>query len=517
MTRESKFFFYADQESTSVLASSEEKVIVIGSDFGYGNFGDVMQHRGTIAIYREVKRHKIVGVVDISAVSSEGYLEFLRNHLSLDAIIVVSPNKLQFNNLGLVLQSVQEVQNITIVHLYGGGFLNERWGEYVLGVCETVLDVVQPALYIISGQQISKSFVDRVIHHIKTYTPALFGVRDELSLQWMSQAGFVPMFSFDDATEELQKLQQRVPICQGNGIVVHLNSSDYTDNHLDELTRELNILATHATNKEFEVTLVQAYADKRIVVCDTRETIKAIESHELFHDYRTIELTDIAYNDSFRLLKPINCQFGYSCSYHVALWLQLANVPCWLRAKNQYYVQKRLGLKGNDNLEEFLANPHLVDHTYDLERRSAWMENLFEKALEVKEGNAKSVQIEYPDGVAAECKFKSSGLSDYLYGRPSSEKIRFYDENSRTDKIGSSGSGFYTDEQIIALNERITALGAMMNDQGQSGNQKELREAYDCVINSASWRITKPLRLVLDLLRHNTTDKNITTNKGNDG
>lgn len=42
----SQLHFYADPHSASVLAGSGAKAVLVGSDFGYGNFGDVLQHVG---------------------------------------------------------------------------------------------------------------------------------------------------------------------------------------------------------------------------------------------------------------------------------------------------------------------------------------------------------------------------------------------------------------------------------------------------------------------------------------
>jgi hypothetical protein len=51
----SSLYFYADDASQKILAGDAQKIISIGSDFGYGNFGDVLQH---INALRAIKKQE---------------------------------------------------------------------------------------------------------------------------------------------------------------------------------------------------------------------------------------------------------------------------------------------------------------------------------------------------------------------------------------------------------------------------------------------------------------------------
>ena len=107
-----------------------------------------------------------------------------------------------------------------------------------------------------------------------------------------------------------------------------------------------------------------------------------------FRDIRLVGLAALAYGGQAQsVLEPIQGEVGYSCSYHVALWLQLAGIPCWLRCDNPFYDQKARALQVTQNIESFLEEPHLANHHSNLEKRAQW-QAAFDKKLE----NATEVQ-----------------------------------------------------------------------------------------------------------------------------
>lgn len=108
-----------------------------------------------------------------------------------------------FRDEVLDIAPVQTIRGLSVIWMYGGGFLNSMWGESVLGVVEYFLDRFPDVTYCISGQQIAPPFQARVCEHTKRYKPKLFGVRDEASSRAMSETGYQPDFSFDDASEAL--------------------------------------------------------------------------------------------------------------------------------------------------------------------------------------------------------------------------------------------------------------------------------------------------------------------------
>jgi hypothetical protein len=132
------------------------------------------------------------------------------------------------------------------------------------------------------------------------------------------------------------------------------------------------------------VTLLQAYSDRRLEVVDTRESVKQLERAFPFADCRLIELVSLIYENTNGLILPLQGEIGYSCSYHVALWLQLAGIPCWLRGSNLFYQQKSQALQTQSNFKAFLREPRLADHVVNLEQRQLWQEQLSAALLSAK-------------------------------------------------------------------------------------------------------------------------------------
>ncbi|WP_143750062.1 hypothetical protein [Caballeronia ptereochthonis] len=331
----------------------------------------------SISFHQEMGRYRCIIVMTVDAMGDSGFPEFVRQAYKADGVLFVSPAPLDLADSGVGLQPVRTIRNVGAMHLYGGGFLNDKWGDFVLGVTEHLLQVLQPSVYVASGEQVTTPFEKRVVDHIRTYRPSLFGVRDELSRKWLTEAGYEPSFSFDDATEALHTLTANLPLRRGPGLFVHLNVSGYTANAPDRtgIPRELQTLQSRL-GPGAPLTLLQAYSDRRLEVFDSRESIKELERAFPFNDYRTLELAQLAYQSWPALSEPVVGEIAYSCSYHVALWLQLAGIPCWLRGSNLFYQQKRAALQVDQDFDSFIREPKLVDHSTNLERRGAWLEKL---------------------------------------------------------------------------------------------------------------------------------------------
>ena len=372
-----EYYLYADEVSAAVLDDVAQKILLVGSDFGYGNFGDIVQHKNSIRLHKELGKFQTVSILATNAISDTNFPRFAKLAYGTDAAIFVSEFPIDLTKSSLSLKPVHLIRNVSALHLYGGGFLNDKWGEFVLGVTEYLLHTLSIQTYVVSGQQITKPYEDRVTRHIDVYRPILFGVRDVLSREWLEGTGYKAEFSFDDATEMLQGLTSVSPVKRGIGLLLHLNVSDYTNNGPENsgFPEELQTLAIDDRTIS-RVTVLQAYADRRGEVIDSREAIKALERAFPFFDYRVVELPTLAYQTGMLLKAAIQGEIGYSCSYHVALWLQLAGIPCWLRGSNSFYEQKASALQIHQELSSFLKNPILADHSSNLERRALWQERL---------------------------------------------------------------------------------------------------------------------------------------------
>lgn len=374
-----QLYFYADVESVSILEERKPKALLIGSDFGYGNFGDVLQHKGAIAGVRSESELAVVSIFSLNAISRHVDMHSLRSGYGVDALLFVSPEPIETgraDKLGLRLQEI--VRDVAFVQLYGGGFLNEMWGDFVLGVAEYFLQRVPNVTYLISGQQVSPGYAQRVVEHITTYKPILLGVRDHDSQAALGELGVHAEFSFDDATEQLLALNHMLQLQPGAGVFVHLNSSGYTGNDeaLQEIRAHMQIVADRVGSRERPV-LLQAFQDAREEVLDTVETVKRLETGFPFIDTETVLLVAaILGGGKGATPRKFTGGFGYSCSYHVTLWLQLSGIPCWLRGSNAYYDQKRKALGIEGTFVDFLERMPRPDHGRNLKARAEWIVKL---------------------------------------------------------------------------------------------------------------------------------------------
>ena len=187
-------YLYTDAASRDVLLNDQQKIILIGGDFGYGNFGDVMQHVNSVNIANKSKRFSTVSVMSANAIGFKEFPVWARQSYGTDAIVFVADYPLILDETSPELVPLCEIRNLSVIHLYGGGFLNNIWGDYVLGVAEYFLNLAPHVKYLVSGQQITHPYQFRVASHVAMYQPALFGVRDGLSRQLLSVRVLIRFF-----------------------------------------------------------------------------------------------------------------------------------------------------------------------------------------------------------------------------------------------------------------------------------------------------------------------------------
>lgn len=466
-------YLYADRSSRDFLLNDLQKIFLIGGDTGNTNFGDVLQAINSINSAKQVGRFATVCVMVAHAISFKEFPDSTRNNYGADAIVFVADYPLILDDSSPCLELIGEIRNLAAVHLYGGGFLNNMWGDYLLGITEYFLQLAPDATYSASGQQVTHPYQSRVVEHIKEFTPKLFGVRDELGQRWLREAGFSADFSFDDATESLLELTETLPLQLGTGLLMHLNASDYTASiqRAVPLGKDLQQLKASRWGRD-GATLIQAFRDPRDEVCDTRETIKKLDAAFPLFDLRLIELASLVYSGRpSNLIKPIMGDIGYSCSYHVALWLQLAGIPCWLRSSNPFYDQKAGALQVTQKLDSFLDEPRLADHRFNLERREAWNEKFRTFMLQIPE-------------VSNTCAFtpdeKGPAPWPFFYkGKPTlQEKLVEVEKSDRWQRDRAENSvrdlGIARGE-LEQLHRRVEALTGQLTEVGNEAHQQRDR------------------------------------------
>jgi hypothetical protein len=521
---------YADDESIDVLAALRPKAMLIGSDGGYGNFGDVLQHKGSASRLKAASGLAVASILMLDAISRHVDVATLRRGYGVDALGFVSERPIAPEVAArLRLREVAVLRNVSYVQLYGGGFLNEMWGDFVLGVAEHFLERLPGAAYVISGQQISPAFASRVRDHVAKFKPQLVGVRDWKSAKLMADQGVCADFSFDDAVEPLLELRDKLDLRKGEGAFVHLNTSGYTSNSgaLDDMAAHLRLVAGRVDGSG-KLVLFQAFQDAREEVVDSIETVKRLESGFPFVDVETVMLITAAMGGERSMNgRALTGQFGYSSSYHVALWLQLSGIPCWLRGSNEYYRQKRAALGVEGEFEDFLDRMHCPDHGEGLHARSQWVDKLV-NILGHTESVENRIVWEVADRAIPERVFNFKGeprmeerlsqawqvaervhgleqglarevaLSEALKNRMESQleeaESRIQACNSQLEEAES---------RIQACSMQLTEVGAdarYYRDQYLS-MQSSLQQAAACteqlqlILNSRSWRFTRPLRV----------------------
>jgi hypothetical protein len=234
---------------------------------------------------------------------------------------------------------------------------------------------------------------------------------------------------------------------RGNGLLLHLNVSGYTGNSNSPsgITRELATLASSALAQS-GTTILQAYNDRRLEVFDAREAVKELERAFPFPDYRLLELAHLAFEGWPSLSRPVEGALGYSSSYHVTLWLQLAGIPCWLRGSNLFYQQKRHALQIEQDFDAFIREPKVPDHSTNLERRVEWLAQV-ERLIQRVPSLMRRSELLYPDKTPAVLwRFKGNGMRQWL-------------ERSR-----------HLDQRIGALDVKVGELNSILDTERQ---QKE--------------------------------------------
>lgn len=372
----SDFFLYADISSLEFFKTIDRKAILVGSDFGYSNFGDVLQLKSTIEFHKERLRLEPIPVYSIEAISDSTFVETMKAKIGVNGILFISAVPIDVSLLNIEL--LEEIRNIGVIHLYGGGMLNALWGDYVLKVIEFFVEKIPNILYVAGGQQVGSEIRARLIEHHKKYSPVLFGVRDFDSLDRLEEWGIKGQYSFDDAYEPLQRLAIQLPKNKDNLVIGHLNISSYTRNGIDE--RINNIL--DAFNKlrhkfpDHNLSLINAYNDKRIFVSDSLASIVAIENGFPYKSYSVIDLANAAYSGQIDNPHLLAGRVGVSCSYHITMFLHFASVPCWLLSQNSYYEQKARAINDSRSFEEFLLEPNLPNYSTRIGARQEWKEKL---------------------------------------------------------------------------------------------------------------------------------------------
>jgi hypothetical protein len=359
--------FYSGPAIKNHLYDGGQKIILLVGGFaGYLNFGDVVQLQGAIQIHQRADPEGIIlPVIHPSAFQNGLKPEVLEKLFSVAGWIFYAKNPSeqiifqdeQFQSL--VPVDLGAVPGDVLVHFYGSGRLNEYWGEDTLRLLEIILTSISRVEYIMSGQQVSPSFIQDIERHLKKWKPLLIGCRDEHSVESLTSLGINAAYSGDDAFEILQG-----------------HSSSLVNKNLGEYSLGINIRRSgFAGNDTAPTVLPEGLMDQLKDLYDdisphqpilairtfgySREQGISIENYLEMEGQFSIgteidlvkALVEKKLSDLSHILKNLNC--AVVMSYHLAFFLRILQVPVYMVALNDYYAQKQAGLGQSGTLSGY--------------------------------------------------------------------------------------------------------------------------------------------------------------------
>jgi hypothetical protein len=386
--------WYVDEEAWQDRPSGDRAVLLVGGYQGFANFGDVLQLKGVVRWHRQVSGLEPIVVLSTTSIADRGFHVRLRSWLGVRQLVYWSERPLDVEAVGLT--ELRRAPAIGHLQVFGGECLASRW----LGVFLTLIESTHARFgvghYVLSGQQADRAAIPRLREHFNRHPPIVAGGRDPESAEHIAAAGAPAAYSFDDALEPLDQLVAEATDHQGlepkpADALIHLNTSDYTatggnrnGQPATSLAGDLETLARAVARSEPEradVVVLQAFDDRRVdEISDSLGTIVELEDGFPFPAYRVVDLARLALELARRPVAatlPSSARLAYTCSYHVTLLCTMLGIPCFLRAKNPFYRQKRaaLGLSAG-TLPEFLRCPEAPTLERQRRAREDWLKRL---------------------------------------------------------------------------------------------------------------------------------------------
>jgi hypothetical protein len=353
---------YIDRDLAPHAEAAEAGAFLVGSYAGQPNFGDYLQLKATMDVHVQIGAHQTLFVM-LDAQAGRAYK---RSEICLGADgarvlpVYYVLEGMTLAELGLDgLIRLPAPPPSTLLHLYGGGFINDWWGEPAREAVGAVLerharDTMDGQLRLVmSGLQISPS------GEVEAWRPLFaqaeyIGARDEETVRllkgMLDGAGGKVHYTGDDALAALAVgCVNGARAASGLTIAAHVNLAHYSAGDPDgRLARMTQALATAARHFGAGVTcdLLVAYQSDHVREQEAAERLEACygrlsnlgEAPAL--NFRRRNIFDEAVNGTFQL----RASFLVTCSYHVALSGLLSHCPTLLLVENDYYRQKAAGL-----------------------------------------------------------------------------------------------------------------------------------------------------------------------------
>ena len=354
---------YIDRAMAHRAEAAQSGTFLIGGYAGWPNFGDYLQLKSTVDIHERLGTHYSLFILldaGCKAVHERNNISFSVNgsdvfpvyyHYGEGAPAVDGSNS---------LIRLPRVPPSTLLHIYGGGFINNRWGRPVRLAVSALInrhtqDNIDGQLCLfMSGLQVSPS--TEVNSWQSLFTRAEYvGARDQETVALVkslleSGDGARIRYSGDDSLLALAaSFKDGDQLGAAPSIAAHINLADYSSDDPDRrLERIAQALATAARHFGAGLTcnLLIAYPSDHVreqeaagrLVAFYESLVVAGELPPLTFQVRNI--FEEAVNGTFHF----GASFLVTCSYHVALTGLLSHCPTLLLVENDYYRRKAAGL-----------------------------------------------------------------------------------------------------------------------------------------------------------------------------
>lgn len=337
------------------LREAKSVVLLVGGYDGSGNYGDVLQVATAIETVQRLPGAPLA-VAIVERETLHHHRELVRRfepQLGGAAFVHFQADG-ELPEDDLIELPSRALPRRSVIYVYGGGFLNHRWGARKADHVEAAegLHSGRALPLVASGLQVDEAAVvpGGVAHDLLARASSL-GVRDIRSLEFLKEHLPAAVARRVDLTGD-----DAVPFLRPGSVppqpVVNLHLNDgiwVSDDPGAMAARVADLLcaAGRAAQVPLRLQPVVAYEDPRV---SERRAIAALldrfggELEEAGYVIaEPLDLLDDALDGG--LAGFSRARLTVACSYHVTLSSLLAGMPTVLLAANDYYEQKAVGLR----------------------------------------------------------------------------------------------------------------------------------------------------------------------------
>jgi hypothetical protein len=490
---------YMRPETRDALESSRAAVFLVGGCDGWANYGDVAQLQATADVFASIDPELIAlpvldpradrGWRDLGLRATGGFdpanaVYFAQPVDGLDGVV---------GDLDLVPVSLPERIQAAGTWLYGGGYLNRRWGRRKLltvGATEALCRRWGLGAHelISSGLQIEPEWLRGLDPELRALLLRFrqLGVRDELSAHAAAElagADGPPVArTGDDAVGVLAKLppSERRERRSGEPLVLNLHvcPGDWVNADAEATLDYLRRFVIALAREHGPAVVVQpliAYDDPVLLSERPASADLTAAIARSLPEARIAEPTAFEVGDLGRTGAIVRrAALTLSCSYHVALSSLMLEVPAVLVRGGLYYGQKADGLRRDFSLPRELA-PALDDEpeaAAAAAARAVGLGDLGAPGLGRELAEGRALAIRRRDALEAELEPVLSGLLDAAGTAPRRPAVPVADYEALL-RVARR-----TQEKADALRDEAAWYRGRLHD----------------VEGSASWRLTEPIR-----------------------